>query len=165
MNDTRRHRNHLTERAATVFVVACCFILSAAAQEKSGPGVDGRGVGRSVGVWESPVENPCAPKLVQAVLNASPKTIVEAVNRRFQRPRLKLRKVSRGQAEVVVVDSEYLTERMGSTGASIFMISVTYSLTSLGIVEKVKFRFEEGSHAAPGTFDRDSVLEVMGCNK
>ena len=57
---------------------------------------------------------------------------------------------------ITIPDSEYLTQRMGSSGPASYMTLVVYSLTELPGIHRVNFKFEEGDHATPGTYTRDS---------
>jgi hypothetical protein len=45
---------------------------------------------------------------------------------------------------------------MGSAGAESFMITTTYSFTELKGINYVSFDFEEGDHAMPGVYNRNS---------
>lgn len=49
-----------------------------------------------------------------------------------------------------------LTQQMGSAGAESFMISTSFSLTELEGINNVSFDFEEGDHARPGVYNRNS---------
>jgi hypothetical protein len=73
-------------------------------------------------------------------------------------PKLKLVGVTAGVATVEVINAEHLTQRMGSTGADIFMAEATFTLTENRAVESVEFRFEEGDHAVPGMYSRKDFL-------
>lgn len=64
-----------------------------------------------------------------------------------------------------IPDSEYLTQRMGSTGAYEYMIAVTFTFTELEEIEFVNFDFELGDHAKPGTYTRQQFICEMERNK
>lgn len=85
----------------------------------------------------------------------------EAVNlqegeSRLELPRLQLQKVESWVAQVSIVNSEYLTRRMGSAGAQDYLAAATYTITECPMVNRVDFLFPQGEHAAPGTYDRKS---------
>ena len=63
-------------------------------------------------------------------------------------------KTSHDTIFVHIPHAEYLTERIGSTGAEMFMASTTYSLTAIKGIQYVDYDFVEGDHAAPGVYDR-----------
>lgn len=65
-------------------------------------------------------------------------------------------RASRDTAYVKIDDSAYLTQQMGTLGAKAFMSVTTYTLTEKPGIKYVTFDFEEGDHAAPGTYTRES---------
>jgi hypothetical protein len=75
-------------------------------------------------------------------------------------PVLWLREVRNGVALVEVADADYLTQKMGTTGAHYYLTEATYSLTEAPGVRAVNFMFEEGDHAAPGVYTRESFKDV-----
>lgn len=85
--------------------------------------------------------------------------LVAAFNARFPHPEypgIESAEMRDDTALVELTDDEQLTERMGTTGSLAYLARVTYTLTSLNNVERVRFEFEEGSHAAPGTYSREN---------
>lgn len=70
-------------------------------------------------------------------------------------PRLKLLDMQKGIATVEVINSQYLTQQMGSTGANAFLAAATFTLTENENVDAVKFVFKEGDHAIPGVYQRE----------
>lgn len=69
-------------------------------------------------------------------------------------PQVKLLNVKNHTASVEVINAEYLTQRMGSSGAQAYLASVTFTLTENPEIKKVNFIFEEGDHAMPGIYSR-----------
>lgn len=69
-------------------------------------------------------------------------------------PKVKLLNVKNHTAFVEVINAEYLTQRMGSSGAQAYLAAVTFTLTENPQIKKVNFIFEEGDHAMPGTYTR-----------
>lgn len=57
-----------------------------------------------------------------------------------------------------IPDAEYLTQRMGSSGPTMYLAGVVYNFTELPGINYVNFDFEEGDHAQPGTYSRESFL-------
>jgi len=74
-------------------------------------------------------------------------------------PKLKLIDVQGNQALVEVINAPYLTQRMGSTGADIFLAEATFTLTEHPEIEWVLFQFKEGDHATPGLYSRDNFTD------
>jgi spore germination protein GerM len=71
-------------------------------------------------------------------------------------PKVKLMKIEDGVAFVEIMNAEYLTQRMGSSGAQDYLASVTYTLTEDRQIKKINFIFEEGDHAVPGVYTRET---------
>lgn len=69
-------------------------------------------------------------------------------------PKLKFIDIQIGIVSVEVVNSRYLTQRMGTTGADAFMATATFTLTEHEKIDAVNFIFEEGDHAVPGVYSR-----------
>ena len=92
---------------------------------------------------------------------ASPADLVAEINDRFQEfnpeyesPGLALEGMDGDTAVVSLAQANVVTEQMGSTGAQCYLAGVTFSLTSFEAVDHVRFKFKEGSHGAPGRYDR-----------
>lgn len=58
-----------------------------------------------------------------------------------------------------IPDAHYLTQQMGSTGPAMYLAELVYNLTELPGIRRVYVRFEEGDHAQPGLFDRESFRD------
>lgn len=90
----------------------------------------------------------------------SVQTIVQLINNNYDSIALEFVKISHDTIYVRIPNSKMLTERIGSTGAEMFMASATYSLTELKGIHYVNFDFIEGEHAAPGVYDRSYFNNV-----
>ena len=84
----------------------------------------------------------------------SAKNVIELINNNYDSIHLDLVKIFHDTIYVHIPNSEMLTERIGSTGAEMFMASATFSLTELKGIHYVNYDFIEGEHAAPGVYDR-----------
>jgi hypothetical protein len=51
-------------------------------------------------------------------------------------------------------DSEFLTQRMGTSGAAQYLAGAIINLTSIKEAKFVRLNFEEGDHAGPGIWSR-----------
>lgn len=74
-------------------------------------------------------------------------------------PKLKFKGMEGDIIRVEVINDEYLTQQMGSTGAQEYLAAATFTLTEYAGVKAVLFIFEEGDHAAPGLYTRDGFLK------
>jgi hypothetical protein len=90
----------------------------------------------------------------------SAKTLTDALSRfnsGYQKenyPFARLAKVNFDTAFIVIDNSNYLTQQMGTTGADEYLAKLTFSLTELESINFVNLNFEEGDHAVPGTYER-----------
>jgi len=74
-------------------------------------------------------------------------------------PKLRLQNVAEGIAHVEIISAEYLTQRMGTSGAQNYLAAATYSLTETTGVRGVDFIFPAGEHAMPGVYTRESFKD------
>jgi len=86
----------------------------------------------------------------------SAKNLIQLLNNNSDSIYLDYIKTSHDTIYVHIPHSEMLTERIGSTGAEMYLASTTYSLTELKNIKYVNFDFEEGDHASPGVYTRDN---------
>lgn len=68
-------------------------------------------------------------------------------------------KTSNDTVYVKIPNAMYLTQQMGSTGPTIYFANAVYNLTEVPEFKFVNFEFEEGDHASPGTYNRDSFKD------
>ena len=67
-----------------------------------------------------------------------------------------------GDTAVVTLERSYVvTEQIGSTGAHCFFAGVTFSLTSFGDIEHVRFDIKPGNHGGPGKYDRTDFVYFL----
>ncbi len=81
--------------------------------------------------------------------------LISAMNAAWENVQLELIKISNDTIYTAIPNSEFLTQRMGSSGAAEYMAVSTFNLTELKNIRFVNYSFEEGDHAAPGTFRRE----------
>jgi hypothetical protein len=72
---------------------------------------------------------------------------------------LTLVKTSNDTIYLKIKNSFPLTQSIGTTGAMLYIAGVTYNLTELKTIKYVNLDFEEGDHAVPGTYSRDSFID------
>jgi len=94
--------------------------------------------------------------VVEGIDTMSAQAIIQLINNNYDSIHLDYVKISQDTIYVHIPNSEMLTERIGSTGAEMFMASTTYSLTELKGIHFVNYNFVEGEHATPGVYNRDN---------
>jgi hypothetical protein len=70
-------------------------------------------------------------------------------------PKIALRKIEQQTAHIEIVNDQFLTENMGSSGAQDYLAIVTYTLTENPRIKAVNFIFQAGEHAMPGRYRRE----------
>lgn len=83
-------------------------------------------------------------------------SLEKIINKSWPRIELKFIRTSNDTAFISIPDSRVMTQQIGSAGAMSFMSSTTFSFTELIGINHVSFDFEEGDHAMPGVYDRNS---------
>lgn len=86
-------------------------------------------------------------------------SIIDYINKSDSSIHLDIIKTSNDTVYLKIPDAHYLTQQMGSTGPTLYLAGVVYNLTEIPGLHYVNFNFEEGDHASPGTFNRDSFKD------
>ena len=89
----------------------------------------------------------------------SPQGVVGFLNNKFPNIQLVLDKTSGDTLFIKIPEPTYLTQQMGSSGPRTYFTEAIYNLTEIPGIHYVNFDFEEGDHAQPGTFNRDSFKD------
>lgn len=91
----------------------------------------------------------------------TPKKLLDIINNYCGQNKiiLDLVKVSNDTIYVTIINSTYLTQSIGTTGADDYISTTVYTLTELKSIKYVNFDFEEGDHAQPGTYGRQYYID------
>lgn len=89
----------------------------------------------------------------------TPEAVVNYLNTTNPNIKLELAKASGDTVYLAIPDAMYLTQQMGSTGPTLYFANVVYNLTEIPGYNFVRFLFEEGDHASPGTYNRGSFKD------
>ena len=98
---------------------------------------------------------------VAGIDTMSAQRVIQLINNNYDSIHLDLVKISHDTIYIHIPKSEMLTERIGSTGAEMFMASTTFSLTAVKGIHYVNYDFVEGEHAAPGVFERNDFKNMQ----
>ncbi len=113
--------------------------------------------------WEG--EGGAQPRLVLARRlagdEATPRNLARELDRDFA-PGIEYVLERDATVYLRIRDAELLTQRSGSLGAAVYLARATFSMTSIGGIDRVHFDFPEGDHAAPGYYSRASFLGLLG---
>lgn len=88
--------------------------------------------------------------------NLTVQDMIDAINLKY--PETKLYKTSQQNdtLSVTINDASFLTQQSGTTGAEAYLAEATFALTELQGIKAVNFHFQEGDHAVPKTYTRES---------
>ena len=89
----------------------------------------------------------------------SPKAVIEPINQQYPEIKLDYLVTSNDTVYIKIDDAHYLTQQMGSSGSTMYLASLVYNLTELPHINFVNIAFEEGDHAQPGTFTRETFAD------
>lgn len=92
-----------------------------------------------------------------ATLNAQ--DLINDINAAWEDIQLQFIKISSDTIYVSIPNSEFLTQRMGSSGPASYLAATTFTLTELKGIKYVNYDFEEGEHLSPGTFSREDFKD------
>jgi hypothetical protein len=84
----------------------------------------------------------------------NPLQIIDILNKRKTDCKLELSNLTKDTIVVKILNDEFLTERMGSTGAHCYLAETVYTLTNEKNYNYIKIEMEYGSHASPGVYSR-----------
>ena len=119
----------------------------------------------SIWIYDSMVDTVIQVRTVKKDTLTSEK-LISILNLKYQdKVRLEFMNISHDTIFVKIDNSGYLTQQMGTAGATDYMISATFTLTELPNIEFVNFDFEVGDHASPGTYGRKYYLDWIKENK
>jgi hypothetical protein len=154
-----------------IFFLFILFLLSACGTNKADTPATGKdtmtGSIADHYIWQSLLDDSTGKMELVAVQPVPPDSlqpahVVELINKTNSETgvsanlKLVFLKTSGDTIYVKIPDGTYLTQQMGSTGPRLFLSGVVYTLTGLNGINYVNFDFEEGDHAAPGTYSRES---------
>jgi hypothetical protein len=148
-----------------VLIFISLLIISCGSNKADQPAADNDSTSAAIiYAWQATLNDSTGKmemKKVQAtdLDSLSPASVVDFINKGDSSVHLDFIKVSNDTVYLKIPDATFLTQQMGSTGASMYMAGAVYNLTELPGIKYVNLDFEEGDHAAPGTFTRESFKD------
>lgn len=97
------------------------------------------------------------PKLTEAVLGVD--SLITGLNTMYPNVQLEKVKQSNDTLYTQIKQADYLTEQMGSAGSEQYIAQAVLNLTSAKGVKYVRIDFEEGSHAMPDVWSKESFKD------
>ena len=94
-------------------------------------------------------------------LGLSPNQLVEILNKRDLKPKIKYIDIKSGTIIIQIINDEYLAEQMGTTGAYCYLGETVLTLTENELIKYVKIEMDSGSHASPGIYNRNDFNDLL----
>lgn len=90
-----------------------------------------------------------------------PSELISILNMRKSNCKIEYIKVTGDSISIRILDDEYLTEQMGSSGAMCFLAETVFTLTENDLIKFVRIEMDYGSHASPGLYTRDNFKDMI----
>ena len=99
-------------------------------------------------------------KLINS-LSKSPNELIEILNKRNPKPKIEYIGILSDTIQIRILNDEYLTEQMGTTGAYCYLGETVCTLTENELIKYVRIELDSGSHASPGVYNRNDFKDLM----
>jgi spore germination protein GerM len=94
-------------------------------------------------------------------LGKSPNKLIEVLNKRNVQPKIEYLDIQSDTIKIQIVNDEFLTEQMGTTGAYCYLGETVFTLTENDLIIFVKIEMDFGSHASPGIYTRMDFKDLI----
>lgn len=94
-------------------------------------------------------------------LEKSPNELIEILNKRDQQPQIEYTNILADTIIIRIINDEFLTEQMGTTGAYCYLGETVFTLTEIKLIRFVKIKMDAGSHASPGVYNRNDFKDLV----
>jgi hypothetical protein len=91
----------------------------------------------------------------------NPDELINILNRRKSNCKIEFLKMTGDSISIRILDDEYLTEQMGSSGAMCYLAETVFTLTENDLIKFVRIEMDYGSHASPGLYTRDNFKDMI----
>ncbi len=147
-----------------IYCLLITSIISACGNNKADQPGEEEETAESVYSWQAVLNDSSGRLEMKKVENTGPDTlstaaVISFLNTSNINVQLVLVKTSGDTLYLRIPDAMYLTQQMGSTGPTIYLAQVIYNLTEIPGINYVNLDFDEGDHASPGTFNRESFKD------
>jgi hypothetical protein len=94
-------------------------------------------------------------------LGQSPNELIEILNKRDQQPKIEYIDIVSDTILIQIINDEFLTEQMGTTGAHCYLGETVFTLTENDLIRYVEIEMDYGSHASPGIYNRNDFKDLV----
>ncbi|WP_162944956.1 hypothetical protein [Flavisolibacter nicotianae] len=86
-------------------------------------------------------------------------TLITGLNEMYPQIRLEKSRIGHDTLYTKIANATYLTEQMGSAGSEQYIAQAVLNLTAVQGINFVRIDFEEGSHASPDVWSKNSFSD------
>lgn len=94
-------------------------------------------------------------------ISKSPNELIEILNLRPSKCKIDYVNIIGDTIIIKILDDEYPTEQIGTSGADCFMAETIFTLTENDSIKFVRFEMDYGSHASPGLYSRKNYQRMI----
>lgn len=94
-------------------------------------------------------------------ISKSPNELIEILNKRTPKCKIEYIDITGDTIKIMILDDEYLTEQMGTSGADCYMAETVFTLTENDLIKYVRIEMDYGSHASPGLYSRNDYEKMI----
>lgn len=88
-------------------------------------------------------------------------SLIEVLNKRTTECKIQYIDRRNDTLQIRILNDEFLTEQMGSSGSYCFLGETVYTLTENDSIKFVRIDMNEGSHASPGIYQRSNFKDLV----
>ena len=94
-------------------------------------------------------------------LGKSPIELINILNKRNVQPKIEYIDIQSDTIKIQIINDEFLTEQMGTTGAYCYLGETVFTLSENDLIKFVKIEMDSGSHASPGIYTRMDFKDLI----
>jgi hypothetical protein len=94
-------------------------------------------------------------------IGQSANELIRILNQRDIEAKIEFANISSDTITIKIINDDYLTEKMGTTGANNYLAETVFSLTENNNYNFVKILMEDGSHASSGIYKRTDFPNIL----
>jgi hypothetical protein len=94
-------------------------------------------------------------------ISKSPDELIKILNRRNPKCKIEYIDLRKDTVIIRILEDEFLSEQMGTTGADCYLGETIYTLTENDQIKFVRIEMDYGSHAGPGVYSRNDYNRLI----
>jgi hypothetical protein len=94
-------------------------------------------------------------------ISKSPNELINILNFRPSKCKIEYVNIDEDTLKIRILDDEYLTEQMGTSGVDCYMAETIFTLTENDLIKFIRFEMDYGTHAGPGLYSRKDYERML----